>query len=83
MGSPDRIKLKPKCTFSPEVGNHAEPVVRTPLTSRHPHGFPPSTCIPGTIVSPSLLVDTMDSARFSLGLFPVECVMGLLLLLKI
>ena len=41
MGSPDGTKVKPKCTFSPEVGNHAEPSVRT-ATSRRPPGFPPS-----------------------------------------
>ena len=70
MGSPDGTKVKSKCTFSPEVGNHAEPAVRTSSTSRHPPGFPPPTCIPGTIVSPSLGVDAMDPARFSLGPVP-------------
>ena len=40
MGSPDGTKVKPQCTFSPEVGNHAEPAVRT-ATSRRPPGFPP------------------------------------------
>ena len=70
MGSPDGTKVKSKCTFSPEVGNHAEPAVRTSSTSRHPPGFPPPTCIPGTIVSPSLGVDAMDLARFSLGPVP-------------
>ena len=70
MGSPDGTKVKSKCTFSPEVGNHAEPAVRTSSTSRHPPGFPPPTCIPGTIVSPSFGVDAMDPARFSLGPVP-------------
>ena len=70
MGSPDGTKVKSKCTFSPEVGHHAEPAVRTSSTSRHPPGFPPPTCIPGTIVSPSFGVDAMDPARFSLGPVP-------------
>ena len=70
MGSPDGTKVKSKCTFSPVVGNHAEPAVRTSSTSRHPRGFPPPTCIPGTIVSPSFGVDAMDPARFSLGPVP-------------
>ena len=70
MGSPDGTKVKSKCTFSPEVGNHAEPAVRTSSTSRHPPGFPPPTCIPGTIVSPLFGVDAMDPARFSLGPVP-------------
>ena len=70
MGSPDGTKVKLKCTFSPEVGNHAEPAVRTSSTSRHPPGFPPPTCIPGTIVSPSFGVDAMDPAKFSLGPAP-------------
>ena len=70
MGSPDGTKVKSKCTFSPEVGNHAEPAVRTSSTSRHPPGFPPPTCIPGTIVSPSFGVDAVNPARFSLGPVP-------------
>ena len=70
MGSPDGTKVKSKCTFSPEVGNHAEPAVRTSSTSRHPPGFPPPTCIPGTIVLPSFGVDAMDPARFLLDPVP-------------
>ena len=70
MGSPDGTKVKPKCTFSPEVGKHAEPAVRT-ATSRRPPGFPPlPTCIPEIIVLPSFGVDVMGPARFSLGRVP-------------
>ena len=54
MGSPDGTKVKSKCTFSPEVGHHAKPAVRTSSTSRHPPGFPPPTCIPEAIVTPSV-----------------------------
>ena len=70
MGSPDGTKVKSKCTFLLEVGNHAEPAVRTSSTSRHPPGFPPPNCIPSTIVSPSFGVDAMNPARFSLGPVP-------------
>ena len=70
MGSPDGTKVKSKCTFWPEVGNHAEPAVCTSSTSRHPPDLPPPTCIPGTIVSPSFGVDPMNPARFSMGPVP-------------
>ena len=69
MGSPVGTKVKPKCTFSPEVGNHAEPAVRT-ATSRRPPGFPSPTCIPRIIVLPSFRVDVMDPAKFSLDPVP-------------
>ena len=86
MGSPDGTKVKSKCSFSPEFGNHTEPAVRTSSTSRHPPDFPPPTCISETLglsfCHRSELMQWIQQG-FHWVLLPVGCFMGRLLLQKI